>query len=109
MFFLHYNTILLQEQVFSFLSTKSFGYLWDLWVIYEHLCSNLQFISLPKEVGEFLLYIMLKEIEDMNALFQLASAFYSEADTYRTTVEKIIISTIYGGQLARRYIQLFVK
>ena len=26
----------------------------------------------------------------MNALFQLASAFYSEADTYRTTVEKII-------------------
>ena len=32
----------------------------------------------------------LKEIEDMNALFQLASAFYSEADTYRTTVEKII-------------------
>ena len=55
MFFLHYNTILLQEQVFSFLSTKSFGYLWDLWVIYEHLCSNLQFISLPEEVGEFLL------------------------------------------------------
>ena len=32
----------------------------------------------------------LKEIEDINALFQLASAFYSEADTYRTTVEKII-------------------
>ena len=32
----------------------------------------------------------LKEIEDMNALFQLASAFYSEADTYRATVEKII-------------------
>ena len=32
----------------------------------------------------------LKEIEDMNALFQLASVFYSEADTYRTTVEKII-------------------
>ena len=30
----------------------------------------------------------LKEIEDMNALFQLASAFYSEADTYRATVEK---------------------
>ena len=26
----------------------------------------------------------------MNALFQLASVFYSEADTYRTTVEKII-------------------
>ena len=26
----------------------------------------------------------------MNALLQLASAFYSEADTYRTTVEKII-------------------
>ena len=61
MFFLHYNTILLQEQVFSFLSTKSFGYLWDLWVIYEHLCSNLQFISLPEEVGEFLLYIMLNK------------------------------------------------
>ena len=32
----------------------------------------------------------LKEISNMNALFQLASAFYSEADTYRTTVEKII-------------------
>lgn len=32
----------------------------------------------------------LKGIEDMNALFQLASAFYSEADTYRATVEKII-------------------
>ena len=26
----------------------------------------------------------------MNALFQLASVFYSEADTYRPTVEKII-------------------
>ena len=32
----------------------------------------------------------LKEIEDMNALFQLTSVFYSEADTYRATVEKII-------------------
>ena len=32
----------------------------------------------------------LKEISDMNALFQLASVFYSEADTYRTTIEKII-------------------
>ena len=32
----------------------------------------------------------LKEIEDMNALFQLASVFYSETDTYRATVEKII-------------------
>ena len=32
----------------------------------------------------------LKEISDMNALFQLASVFYSEADTYRATVEKII-------------------
>ena len=46
---------------FLFYLQKSFGYLWDLWVIYEHLCSNLQFISLPEEVGEFLLYIMLKE------------------------------------------------
>ena len=27
--------------------------------IYGHLCSDLQFISLPAEVGEFLLYIML--------------------------------------------------
>ena len=61
MFFLHYNTILLQEQAFSFYLQKSFGYLWDLWVIYEHLCSNLQFISLPEEVGEFLLYIMLNK------------------------------------------------
>ena len=60
MFFLYYNTILLQEQVFFYLQ-KSFGYLWDLWVIYEHLCSNLQFISLPEEVGEFLLYIMLNQ------------------------------------------------
>ena len=32
----------------------------------------------------------LKEIEDTNALLQLASAFYSETDTYRTTVEKTI-------------------
>ena len=32
----------------------------------------------------------LKEIEDTNALLQLASVFYSEADTYRATVEKII-------------------
>ena len=32
----------------------------------------------------------LKEIEDMNALFQLTSVFYSEADTYQATVEKII-------------------
>ena len=32
----------------------------------------------------------LKEIADMNALFQLASVFYSEANTYRATVEKII-------------------
>ena len=32
----------------------------------------------------------LKEISDMNALFQLASVFYSAADTYRATVEKII-------------------
>ena len=32
----------------------------------------------------------LKEIEDMNALFQLTSIFYSEADTYQATVEKII-------------------
>ena len=30
----------------------------------------------------------LKEIEDTNALLQLASAFYSEADTYRATVER---------------------
>ena len=44
---------------------KSFGsiysiyeYLWDLWVIYAHLCSNLQFISLPEEVGEFLLHFV---------------------------------------------------
>ena len=62
--FFYYNTIPLQEQVFSFLSIKIF------WVfmrfmgfmgIYEHLCSNLQFISLPEEVGEFLLYIMLNQ------------------------------------------------
>lgn len=32
----------------------------------------------------------LKEIEDTNALLHLASAFYSKADTYRATVEKII-------------------
>lgn len=41
----------------------------------------------------------LKEIEDMNALLQLASAFYSEADTYRTTVEKII-ETVHSHTLA---------
>ena len=32
----------------------------------------------------------LKEIENMNALFQLASVFYSEANPSRATVEKII-------------------
>ena len=32
----------------------------------------------------------LKEISNMNALFQLASVFYSEADAYWATVEKII-------------------
>ena len=48
-----------KNKCFLFYLQKSFGYLWDLWVIYEHLCSNLQFISLPEEVGEFLLYIML--------------------------------------------------
>ena len=37
----------------------------------------------------------LKEIEDMNALFQLTSVFYSEADTYRSTVEKIIETVHY--------------
>ena len=41
----------------------------------------------------------LKEIEDMNALFQLASVFYSEADTYRATVEKII-ETVHSHTLA---------
>ena len=41
----------------------------------------------------------LKEIEDMNALFQLASVFYSEADTYRATVEKII-ETVHAHTLA---------
>ena len=75
MFFLHYNTILLREQAVSFLSTKSFGYLWDLWVIYEHLCSNLQFISLPEEVGEFLLYIMLKKSKPEVSTLLLTSGF----------------------------------
>ena len=28
--------------------------------IYEHLCSDLQFISLPEEVGEFLLHFVKK-------------------------------------------------
>lgn len=41
----------------------------------------------------------LKEISDMNALFQLASVFYSEADTYRATVEKII-ETIHSHTFA---------
>jgi len=41
----------------------------------------------------------LKEIEDMNALFQLTSVFYSEADTYRATVEKII-ETVHSHTLA---------
>ena len=70
MFFFYYNTIPLQEQVFSFLSAKIFWvfmrFMGDLWVIYEHLCSNLQFISLPEEVGEFLLYIMLKRYMKKN-------------------------------------------
>ena len=37
----------------------------------------------------------LKGIEDMNALFQLTSVFYSETDTYRSTVKKIIETVHY--------------
>ena len=37
----------------------------------------------------------LKEIQDINILFQLTSAFYSEADKYRSTVEKIIETVHY--------------
>ena len=54
MFSFYYNTIQSPEQVFLLFIYKI------LLIIYEHLCSNLQFISLPEEVGEFLLYIMLK-------------------------------------------------
>ena len=36
-----------------------------------------------------------KEIKDINILFQLTSAFYSEADKYRSTVEKIIETVHY--------------
>ena len=53
MFSFYYNTIQSPEQVFLLFIYKI------LLIIYEHLCSNLQFISLPEEVGEFLLYIML--------------------------------------------------
>ena len=37
----------------------------------------------------------LKEIKDINILFQLTSAFYSEADKSRSTVEKIIETVHY--------------
>ena len=37
----------------------------------------------------------LKEIKDINILFQLTSAFYSEADKYRSTVENIIETVHY--------------
>ena len=37
----------------------------------------------------------LKEIKDINILFQLTSAFYSEADKYRSTIEKIIETVHY--------------
>ena len=37
----------------------------------------------------------LKEIKDINILFQLTSAFYSEADKHRSTVEKIIETVHY--------------
>ena len=37
----------------------------------------------------------LKEIKDINILLQLTSAFYSEADKYRSTVEKIIETVHY--------------
>ena len=60
---------------FLFYLQKSFGYLWDLWVIYKHLCSNLQFISLPEEVGEFLLYIMLKNNYCSEDLFEFVRDF----------------------------------
>ena len=41
------------------------------------------------------LSVVLKEIQDINILFQLTSAFYSEADKYRSTVEKIIETVHY--------------
>ena len=63
MFSFYHNTIQSPEQVFLFFIYKI------LLIIYEHLCSNLQFISLPEEVGEFLLYIMLKSISIREPLF----------------------------------------
>ena len=53
----YYNTNSPSEQAFLLFIYKI---LLNIYSIYEHLCSNLQFISLPEEVGEFLLYIMLK-------------------------------------------------
>ena len=51
-----------QNKRFFFGLHKSFGSIYSiyeyLWVIYAHLCSNLQFISLPEEVGEFLLHFV---------------------------------------------------
>ena len=61
MFSFYYNTIQSPEQVFLLFIYKI------LLIIYEHLCSNLQFISLPEEVGEFLLYIMLKNVSSYNS------------------------------------------
>ena len=56
-------------------------------VVLKYRCQIL--FTTRSKLNEYCI-LPLKEIEDMNALFQLASVFYSEADTYRATVEKII-------------------
>ena len=51
----------------------------------------------------------LKEIQDINILFQLTSAFYSEADKYRSTVEKIIETVHYHTFAVELAVELAAK
>ena len=57
-----------------------------LWVIYAHLCSNLQFISLPEEVGEFLLYIMLKE--ELKKRDELLAGYLKQIEIQEEFIQK---------------------
>ena len=57
--------------------------------IYEHLCSNLQFISLPEEVGEFLLYIMLN-------LFNFQKVCITGTSIYHSSSKNKIIACFQG-------------
>ena len=61
-------------------------------VVLKYRCQIL--FTTRSNLNEYCIF-QLKEIKDINILFQLTSAFYSEADKYRSTVEKIIETVHY--------------